>query len=130
MNCDWITLCDSAYKDADNKTCIIGVFDLMLRKSLTQGQKPGPTIHPRMFAVVRLVGNPNEVAELTIEIAEPAGNVIASGKGNATLGHVGTGEFFVRFDQLPIPHVGIYSIRASIGGSLKRTASLVVEDLP
>lgn len=123
MDCDWMIACDSAYFDAEKKACLIGLFDGI-------GAKSVPATHPRMFVMLRMSGNPNEQAEVTVELVDPPGNTIATAKGTPILSPTGGAHIHVRFDQFPIRHFGVYSIKASIRGTLKRTTTLVVTQVP
>jgi len=120
---DWIILCDSAYTDAEGKPCLIGVFDALKSASV-------PATHPRMFVAFRLTGDPNERAEITLELVEPGGTVIATVQGNAVLSPTGTAHTFIRFDQFPIRHFGIYEVRASIGGRVSKRITFVTDRIP
>lgn len=122
MECDWIVLCDHAYYDAAKKPCLIGIIDQI-------GSKTKPITHARMFAALRLSGNPNERETIELEIADESGNVIARVKGEAALSHIGVAHSFVQLAQITFRNWGIHSIKVSVSGKIK-TSTFIVDRLP
>lgn len=122
MHCEWALLCDNAYRRS-RKTYIAGTFDTIKAKPI-----PGYT-YPTAAVVTRLVGNPGEIASVKVEVREPGGTPAAEGTVQATMGPRGTSEVVVRLPAIPINDIGLYGIRVSVNGEMKKTINLFVEKL-
>ena len=123
MHCEWAIVCDHAYR-RDGKTHIAGTFDTIRGKPI-----PGYR-YPLAAVAARFIGNPDETGSVKVEVCEPGGKPVAEGTALATLGRRGTSEVVVPFTAIPINEVGLYSIKVSINGQMKKTVNLFVEKLP
>lgn len=122
MHCEWAIVCDHAYR-RDGKTYIAGTFDTIKAKPI-----PGCR-HPVAAVVARFIGNPGETGSVKVEVCEPGGTPVAHGTAHAALGSLGTSEVVVPFTAIPLNDIGLYSIKVSIDGHVKKTTNLFVERL-
>jgi hypothetical protein len=123
VKCDWAVLCDYAFLDASHKMCLIGVFDRIVSQSV-------PSVHHQAALALRLVGNPNEKAQVRVEIVRPTGGVLAKLGGEAVLGPTGSANLTLHFTGMPLPDFGIYAVNVYAGSELIRTLSLTVSEPP
>jgi hypothetical protein len=123
VKCDWAVLCDYAFLDASHKMCLIGVFDRIVAQAV-------PSVHQQAALALRLVGEPNEKANVRVEIVRPTGGVLAKLGGDAVLGSTGSANLTLHLNGMPLPDFGIYAVNVYAGTELVRSLSLTVGEPP
>lgn len=119
IDCDWVIVCDNAFSDQAGKPNLIGIFDIIRVPSV-------PARYAHIVVAVRLSGNPNERARITVEIVSPSGPT-ASADGEAFLSHTGTAHAYIGFPGVRLPDFGVYNVRVLIGGTVKNRTTFVVD---
>jgi hypothetical protein len=121
--CEWVILCDYAFRDEGRKTCIIGIFDRVFTRGV-------PSSHPQVALVMRLHGDAGERVPVRVEIARPTGAGLAKLQADVDLGQPGRSDVHMNFVGLPLPDFGTYSINVYFADELVRTALFVVATPP
>jgi hypothetical protein len=123
---EWAMMCDYAFKDSGNKSCLIGIFDRIFTPAV-------PTALNRASLAIKVVGEPKEKAQIKIEIVRPTGGVLATIQADVELGDTGATEIQAAIQGMPLPDWGIYGFSIYVGEvlSLKTiTISVVTPPAP
>lgn len=117
---EWAMMCDYAFKDSGNKSCLIGIFDRIFSKGV-------PTALNRASLALKISGEPKEKAQLKIEIVRPTGGVLATIQADVELADNGTAEVQAGIQGLPLPDWGIYGFNIYVGDVLSpKTITITV----
>lgn len=121
---EWAMMCDYAFKDSGNKTCLIGIFDRIFTKGV-------PTALNRASLALKVAGEPKENAKIKIEIVRPTGGVLATLQVDVALGDNGAAEVQAAIQGLPLPDWGIYGFNIFVGEDLSsKTITITVAEPP
>ena len=121
---EWAMMCDYAFKDNGNKTCLIGIFD----RIFSQGE---PTALNRASLALKIAGEPKEKAQIKIEIVRPTGGVLATLQVDVELGDNGVAEVQAAIQGMPLPDWGIYGFNIYVGDDLSaKTITIAVAEPP
>jgi hypothetical protein len=124
-DCEWIVLCDYAFRGANGKMCLIGLFDTIYAPRL-------PALHDRAFVVASFIGEPGEAIDLTVEIIDPTGRVLVgpfTQKG--VLPDAGSAQAQFELRGLELKEWGRHAIQVTpSGGSLPKQAWFSLTLLP
>jgi len=123
--CEWAIVCDYAFYAEEKKVSMIGVFDRIWVASV-------PTTHHQSAICIRLLGNPKENVDFKVTITRPTGGTLGGAGigGKIELGDAGTAEIVVNLGNLPLPDLGIYSIKVIMPGQPPKIVTLNVGMLP
>lgn len=108
---EWAMMCDYAFKDSSNKSCLIGIFDRIFSTGV-------PTALNRASVALKLAGDPKEKVQIKIEIVRPTGGVLATIQADVELGDNGAAEVQAAIQGLPLPDWGIYGFNIYIADVL------------
>lgn len=122
---EWAMMCDYAFKDSGNKSCLIGIFDRIFSKGV-------PTALNKASLALKVSGEPKEKAQIKIEIIRPTGGVLATLQADVELGDTGAGEVQAAIQGMPLPDWGVYGFNIYVGEELspKSVTIAVVEPPP
>ncbi len=121
---EWAMMCDYAFKDNGNKTCLIGIFDRIFSQGV-------PTALNRASLALKIAGEPKEKAQIKIEIVRPTGGVLATLQVDVELGDNGVAEVQAAIQGMPLPDWGIYGFNIYVGDDLSaKTITIAVAEPP
>lgn len=121
---EWAMMCDYAFKDNGNKTCLIGIFDRIFSQGV-------PTALNRASLALKVVGEPKEKVEVKIEIVRPTGGVLATLQAGAELGDSGAVEVQAAIQNLPLPDWGLYGFNLYLDSVLSpKTLTVTLAEPP
>jgi hypothetical protein len=122
-DCDWMILCDYAFRDEGRKSCLIGTFDRIFARSV-------PVTHSRMALAFKLVGDADEPVKFRVQIARPSGAELGQMGGETKLSEVGTTEINLNVINLQLPDFGVYAFNLYVNDQLAKAASFSVLQPP
>ena len=102
---------------------MIGIFDRVFAPRV-----PG-ALHQSSLAM-RILGQPNETVQFSVEIVRPNGGQLASLQGTIQVGDMGKAEVQFSIAQLSLPDYGLYSFNIYEGQELLKTAGFLVAQPP
>ena len=120
---EWAMMCDYAFKDSGNKSCLIGIFDRIFSQGV-------PTALNRASLALKVSGEPKEKAQIKIEIVRPTGGVLATIQADVELGDNGAAEVHAAIQGMPLPDWGIYGFNIYVGEALSEKGITVTVTQP
>jgi|SRR5678816_2060314 hypothetical protein len=122
-DCDWMILCNYAFRDEGKRTCLIGTFDRIFVKNV-------PTMRSSMALAFKLIGDPDERVLFKMQLIRPTGGELAQMGGETRLSDLGTNEINLNFAGVQLPDFGIYAFNLLINDQLVRAATFTVSKAP
>jgi hypothetical protein len=122
-DCEWIIICDYAFRDSLNKTCMIGAFDRIFAKKV-------PATQPQMALAFKLIGSAEEPVTFRVQILRPAGSELMALRGDTKLSDVGILEAQVSIANVQLPDYGVYAVNLYLNEELSKTVSFSVSVPP
>ena len=121
---EWAMMCDYAFKDSGNKSCLIGIFDRIFSQGV-------PTILNRASLAIKISGEPKENANIKIEMVRPTGGTLTTIQSDIVLGDNGAAEIQAALQGLPLPDWGIYGFNIYLGEVMSpKTVTITVVEPP
>lgn len=117
VDCDWIILCDYALQAAPGKLCMIGVFDIILTRSL-------PARHPRAAIGFSITGEPGESGDIKLEIIGPTGQIVMTASTPFTLPDSGSAQVHLEIANLVLTEWGRHAIQIDLGETFRSKRGL------
>jgi hypothetical protein len=119
-DCEWIIVCDYAFRAERGKLGMIGVFDTVFVKQL-------PTKHSRAAICFNIVGEPGEHVEIKLEVIGPTGQVVLKTNTEFTLPDAGSAQGLIDVQGLVLSELGRYAVQVDLGESVPRQAWLTAK---
>ena len=121
---EWAMMCDYAFKDAGSKSCLIGIFDRIFTPAV-------PTTLNRASLAIKISGDPQERANLKLEMVRPTGGTLTTIQSDIVLGDNGAVEIQAALQGLPLPDWGVYGFNIYLGEVMSpKTITVTVVEPP
>lgn len=118
---EWAMMCDYAFKDSGNKSCLVGIFDRIYATGV-------PTALNRASLAFKIAGEPKEKVTIKIEFVRPTGGVLTTLQADVEVGDNGAGEVQATIQGMPLPDFGPYAINLYIGDELSKAVGITVAE--